>query len=384
MSNPQAVGTKCLPPVLRAKRCRRPFPLPLPPLPWPLLLPSERLPPPERLLLSARNTTAACGQFRLHDNKQTNPIAVGDWVEFSLEPDGTGVITQLDEPPQLHHPAGHQALQADACDSRQCRLPLRGATLARPSLPWASWTVCWSPPRPTASPPSCSSTRATSTPLSSGRSWRACSPAMPWRATPFPVSALCGQGWRPWPPGSVASLFSLRATAVWVSRPCSTRWTPPCSCVSARSATGRSRGATPPPAPPSFRRRLSHRHPGHQRVRHGGHQGGGALAFLSRDACPAAVLPFANCTHRHEPHCAVKEAVSRPSQPGTLRELSPHPRQPGRGACLPPQLSPRAFSRPSRSKPPVRRKALDLRLLAWTAWPDGFCTAQADEESPWR
>lgn len=37
------------------------------------------------------------GNFRIHDNKQTNPIAVGDRVEFSLEPDDTGFITEVEE-----------------------------------------------------------------------------------------------------------------------------------------------------------------------------------------------------------------------------------------------------------------------------------------------
>lgn len=37
------------------------------------------------------------GNFRLRGNKQTNPIAVGDWVAFSPEPDGTGLIIQVEE-----------------------------------------------------------------------------------------------------------------------------------------------------------------------------------------------------------------------------------------------------------------------------------------------
>ena len=38
------------------------------------------------------------GKFRMKDIKTTNPIAVGDRVEFELEPDlETGVITQLEE-----------------------------------------------------------------------------------------------------------------------------------------------------------------------------------------------------------------------------------------------------------------------------------------------
>lgn len=35
------------------------------------------------------------GNYRLRGNKQTNPIAVGDTVEFSLQEDGTGLITEV-------------------------------------------------------------------------------------------------------------------------------------------------------------------------------------------------------------------------------------------------------------------------------------------------
>ena len=35
------------------------------------------------------------GNYRIRGNKQTNPIAVGDCVEFSLQEDGTGVISEV-------------------------------------------------------------------------------------------------------------------------------------------------------------------------------------------------------------------------------------------------------------------------------------------------
>ncbi len=35
------------------------------------------------------------GNYRLRGNKQTNPVAVGDWVEFLLQQDGTGVIDKV-------------------------------------------------------------------------------------------------------------------------------------------------------------------------------------------------------------------------------------------------------------------------------------------------
>lgn len=37
------------------------------------------------------------GKFRTHNNKQTNPIAVGDWVKFELQQDGTGLIVEVEE-----------------------------------------------------------------------------------------------------------------------------------------------------------------------------------------------------------------------------------------------------------------------------------------------
>lgn len=37
------------------------------------------------------------GKFRLDDSKTTNPITVGDHIEFSLEEDGSGVITHREE-----------------------------------------------------------------------------------------------------------------------------------------------------------------------------------------------------------------------------------------------------------------------------------------------
>lgn len=35
------------------------------------------------------------GNYRLRGNKQTNPVAVGDWVDFEMEADGTGVISEV-------------------------------------------------------------------------------------------------------------------------------------------------------------------------------------------------------------------------------------------------------------------------------------------------
>lgn len=35
------------------------------------------------------------GNYRLRGNKQTNPVAVGDWVDFEMEEDGTGVISEV-------------------------------------------------------------------------------------------------------------------------------------------------------------------------------------------------------------------------------------------------------------------------------------------------
>lgn len=37
------------------------------------------------------------GNYRIRGNKQTNPVAVGDWVEFKLEEDGTGVISEVED-----------------------------------------------------------------------------------------------------------------------------------------------------------------------------------------------------------------------------------------------------------------------------------------------
>ena len=35
------------------------------------------------------------GNYRLRGNKQTNPVAVGDWVEYAMQDDGTGVIADV-------------------------------------------------------------------------------------------------------------------------------------------------------------------------------------------------------------------------------------------------------------------------------------------------
>ncbi len=37
------------------------------------------------------------GNYRLRGNKQTNPVAVGDWVEYLLQEDGTGVINEVQD-----------------------------------------------------------------------------------------------------------------------------------------------------------------------------------------------------------------------------------------------------------------------------------------------
>ena len=44
------------------------------------------------------NATLDCrlrGNYRLRGNKQTNPVAVGDWVEYALQEDGTGLINEV-------------------------------------------------------------------------------------------------------------------------------------------------------------------------------------------------------------------------------------------------------------------------------------------------
>ena len=35
------------------------------------------------------------GNYRLRGNKQTNPVAVGDWVDYAMQEDGTGVIAEV-------------------------------------------------------------------------------------------------------------------------------------------------------------------------------------------------------------------------------------------------------------------------------------------------
>ena len=37
------------------------------------------------------------GNYRLRGNKQTNPVAVGDWVEYAMQEDGTGVISEVQD-----------------------------------------------------------------------------------------------------------------------------------------------------------------------------------------------------------------------------------------------------------------------------------------------
>lgn len=37
------------------------------------------------------------GNYRLRGNKQTNPVAVGDWVEYTIQDDGTGLIAEVED-----------------------------------------------------------------------------------------------------------------------------------------------------------------------------------------------------------------------------------------------------------------------------------------------
>ena len=48
--------------------------------------------------VAANGTCCECrlrGNYRLRGNKQTNPVVVGDRVHYALQPDGTGVITEV-------------------------------------------------------------------------------------------------------------------------------------------------------------------------------------------------------------------------------------------------------------------------------------------------
>ena len=48
--------------------------------------------------VAANGTLCECrlrGNYRLRGNKQTNPVVVGDRVHYALQPDGTGVITEV-------------------------------------------------------------------------------------------------------------------------------------------------------------------------------------------------------------------------------------------------------------------------------------------------
>lgn len=59
------------------------------------------------------------GRFRLEDNKLTNPIAVGDYVQFSINEDGTGSIEKIEDRQNYlirestHHQEGNQILVAN-------------------------------------------------------------------------------------------------------------------------------------------------------------------------------------------------------------------------------------------------------------------------------
>ena len=53
-----------------------------------------------KVLPEGGDTTAAVdcrlrGNYRLRGNKQTNPVAVGDWVDYAMQEDGTGVIAEV-------------------------------------------------------------------------------------------------------------------------------------------------------------------------------------------------------------------------------------------------------------------------------------------------
>ncbi|SMO42284.1 ribosome small subunit-dependent GTPase A [Fodinibius sediminis] len=59
------------------------------------------------------------GRFRLEDQKLTNPIAVGDFVQFSINEDGTGRIEKIEDRrnylirESTHHQEGNQILAAN-------------------------------------------------------------------------------------------------------------------------------------------------------------------------------------------------------------------------------------------------------------------------------
>ena len=46
-------------------------------------------------VLPEGGTTDEAVDCRLRGNKQTNPVAVGDWVEYAMQDDGTGVIADV-------------------------------------------------------------------------------------------------------------------------------------------------------------------------------------------------------------------------------------------------------------------------------------------------
>lgn len=59
------------------------------------------------------------GRFRLEDNSLTNPIAVGDFVHFTINDDGTGSIQEIEERQNYlirestHHQKGNQIIAAN-------------------------------------------------------------------------------------------------------------------------------------------------------------------------------------------------------------------------------------------------------------------------------
>ena len=91
------------------------------------------------------------GKLRLKGHRSTNPVAVGDQVDFEVEEDGTGVIRRIEackncivrKSVNLSHESHVVAANLDR--AFLVVTPLRRAR--------APWTGFWSLPRPTASRP---------------------------------------------------------------------------------------------------------------------------------------------------------------------------------------------------------------------------------------
>ena len=54
------------------------------------------------------------GNFRLKGIRSTNPVAVGDYVQIILNPEGTALISEIEDRKKLHYPSCFQSLQAIA------------------------------------------------------------------------------------------------------------------------------------------------------------------------------------------------------------------------------------------------------------------------------